>query len=156
VVNLGAIINTIIGALAGAMFGAWFTLKYVEERKRKDKRKILLGALLMQLNKYNNEKLNEHEIGSPALGFSQRAQTMWELLNSDLLDRKKDGKLIESLHEMIGWVENYNQLNNLANLAMIFNSDKTRFVSEGRDILNMKSRKAVEELKSIIKNKLKK
>ncbi|MGI2294156.1 hypothetical protein [Paenibacillus sp. GXUN7292] len=145
-INIGDIINTIISLVLGAMITLWI----VEARKTSQKRKILLEVLKKNIEAYSDLD-NETDFQKSVIGSPQRSQIFINILSSDILNVKKDKELIILLHEMVGWVENYNAMNNLANLGILLQSPVGVF-NEGRNILNHKSRADVNKLKELLKN----
>jgi len=148
ILNSG-IITTIIGII----FGSWATIKIVEEKKKKDKRKLLLNILNYELNAYTeSEPLGEQT----SFRFPHRDKLIWNILTSDILDRKKDKELITNLYELIGWIENYNCANNHANQAILLKNDEMiSLLGKGRDSLYNSSYKQKEVLVKLLRSRYK-
>jgi hypothetical protein len=145
--DLNALLNTIISLV----FGAIITLKIVERNKTAQKRKIMLEVLLKELEAYDGHK-EDYDVGSPGIGTPQRHYIFWNVLSSDILDVNKDKELIIGIQEMVGWIENYNSMNNMANLGYLLQSPTSKTYREARDILNQESFKHSKKLIEIVKN----
>lgn len=144
-------INTMIGFVGG-----FLSATYLEYKRKIDKRRALLMSLFEQLSAYDEpEDIHLNQV-KPGYGTPYRGSTFWEIINSDVLDQKKDRELIRLIHEMIGWIENYNAINNLANLSMITtncNPEIRTELMQGRHVLAVKSFKDIEALKTLLKTK---
>ncbi len=126
------------------------TIKIIEGKKTRDKRKILLGILRYELISYSKPIKNDNggNYRSP-----HRDKVVWSILTSDILNRKKDKILISHLYELIGWIENYNSMNNLANLSIVYkNEDVANFFANGREILYNKGFEEKDKILYILKN----
>lgn len=139
--------SSLFGAILGFV-GALFITYWNEKNKTKQKRLLLCDVLLRELQKFNLKYLSEEDLnkeleriitdnfnGRMSMFTPLKSHTAWALLNSDVLDPKKDNSLIYHLHEFVSWCENYNALSNLANLAHIlpnsYNSNARQFWIEG-------------------------
>lgn len=127
----------IVTTIFGIFIGSWVTLKIVEETKRKAKKELLLSILYKELT-YYAEPCNTTITKS--FQFSQRDKLIWNILTSDILEPQKDKEIINSMYELIGFIENFNLINHFANEALINNNeDMLLFYSKGRDELYNKS-----------------
>lgn len=142
--------NSIIGAIISAVVSCLLTLKFVEKRKINRNKKLTLTILYKELIIYCTPKTSLGGFQIPG-----RKQVIWSILTSDILDTEKDKDLINSLYEMIGWIENFNYVNDYANKTLVENNEMFNFFSKGRDDLYNGSFKERENLLELLRTKYK-
>lgn len=138
---LGAILSTII---------AWYVL---ESAKKRSKRDILLNLLYYELNQYRKPK--PLPTSTADFQFPCRDKLIWSLLTSDALNPKKDKDLMNSLYNLVGWIENFNYTNNYANGAMDKVTDLFFTYDQGRDVQYRGMYKEKEKLVELLRERYK-
>lgn len=113
-------VDTLISAVLGALLGAFSTIGIVDKLKTKQKRKLLLNLLDIELRKFK-DKSDRNQKPVPSLVSQMRPQLIWNILSAEILHPKKDKMLIEELHELVSWMESHNNFTSLNNLAVLFN-----------------------------------
>ena len=122
-------ISDLIVGIIIAIISAVITLCYVERKSKKYRKELMLSILHNEISKYSLPASTDLD---ESFQLPHRGQIIWDLLLSGILDKRNDTELIESLYEMIGWIENFNYTNEYANQSMVDGKqDKYEFL-EGR------------------------
>lgn len=122
-------LNEVISAIFGAVLGVLGTLFIVDKVKTKQKKKLMLHILKMEISKYPNDEFNATAVVAPSIVMSLRPKIIWTILASETLDPKNDKKLISELHEFASWLESGNNVIALNNKAVIENQDSIEQLS---------------------------
>lgn len=117
-------INTILGALLGAIFGLFASVFFSERYKTLNRRRLLVGHLRVELeNLYEmNYKKYRHD---QVFATPVNTNLIRSVLETEILDPRKDSRLIFELHELVSMIEKFNNFANLLNQASISKSDST-------------------------------
>lgn len=144
------LVSTILGAVI-----AYYSILGFDKRKTKQKRKYLLGLLFVEIDRYQlfNAKLDEIK-KETKLGFGtpHRPEYLWHLLSSDVLSPSKDKELISKMQELIGRITNYNSVNDIANLAIVTNSEAANQLCTLRDAYQSTVSNSYKALYSLLKD----
>ncbi|OAB41312.1 hypothetical protein [Paenibacillus glacialis] len=133
------------------IIGAIITLFIVEKKKQTDKRNAIIQSLKEQIE-ISKPPGGVRDISEYHLFFTTPywSQTLWMILNSDVLNQKKDALLIRQLTRTAGAMENHNSLAQLTNLAIIYNSEMKEKLCSEMITINKLIRRDLEELKSML------
>ncbi|MCM3257133.1 hypothetical protein M3664_04960 [Paenibacillus lautus] len=117
-------INTIFSAFLGAILGLIATVFFSERYKTLTKRRLLISHLRVELEnlvemnykKYRYDQVYAHPVST---------SLAWTVLQSEILDPRKDYSLISEMHQLVMRMERFNMFTDLFNQASIVNSEKT-------------------------------
>jgi hypothetical protein len=110
----------ILSTFFSALLSAATTLYIVEKRKQAEKRAALFNVLYLDLQKYfNPESVDQLKISWTR---PHRVGIITNMLQSDLLNPKKDAELIRELHELLLWIEAFNNYAENLNVAIMMKS----------------------------------
>ncbi|WGU92067.1 hypothetical protein QJQ58_15755 [Paenibacillus dendritiformis] len=142
---------TLYPEISSLFLGAVITLFIVERKKQADKRKAIIQSLKEQIEismvPARLGDISDHKLFVTTPYWSQ---TFWMILNSDVLNHKRDAQLIRHLTHIVGAMENHNSLARITNLAIIMDSDLKERLCQEMITVNKLVRKDLESLKSML------
>ncbi|WP_199614432.1 hypothetical protein [Paenibacillus alkalitolerans] len=141
--------NNIFNTIVSLVLGALISIKVIEERKRKEKRKSLLHVLRYELTKYPKKDISQSQYFWFLPG---RKALIYNVLTSDILHPKKDNQLIIELYELLSWIENYDAVAQLNNISLIVSSQTIEHLTAMSYHYNKKMQEQGRKVLEMLKN----